>query len=142
MKSLFLIRGLPGSGKSTLGYQLGIIPIEADQYFERSGKYHFNPAELGDAHAFCQKETDRRLSADSTVVCNTFSTRWELQPYIELSEKHAARLFVIDLFDGGKTDAELAKRNVHQVPIATIFEMRRRWEHDWKNGNPVAPWMR
>ena len=34
MKELFLLRGLPGAGKSTLAKSLGGKHIEADMYFE------------------------------------------------------------------------------------------------------------
>jgi len=32
---LVLLRGLPGSGKTTLGYGFGVVPISADDYFLR-----------------------------------------------------------------------------------------------------------
>ena len=50
-----------------------------------------------------------------------------------------ARLVVMDLYDGGLTDSELAARNLHGVPEAGINRMRLRWEHDWKAGNPNPP---
>ena len=39
-------------------------------------------------------------------------------------------LQVIDLFDGGLTDAQLAARNIHGVPEATIAKMRARYHHN------------
>lgn len=45
MKTLYLIRGVSGAGKSTFAKQLaksiGIDFYEADQYFYRNGKYEF-----------------------------------------------------------------------------------------------------
>lgn len=38
---LTLIRGLPGSGKTTLAKQLGVLHVEADMYFMRDGRYQF-----------------------------------------------------------------------------------------------------
>ena len=44
MKNLYIVRGLPGSGKSTFArsiakpYQI----FEADQYFMKKGKYNFD----------------------------------------------------------------------------------------------------
>jgi len=43
MKELFLLRGLPGAGKSTLAKSIGPINIEADQYFiDSDGEYKFD----------------------------------------------------------------------------------------------------
>ena len=52
---LILIRGLPGSGKTTLAKQLltdfQAKHFEADMYFENhAGEYHFNPMQLPQAH--------------------------------------------------------------------------------------------
>ena len=49
---------------------------------------------------------------------------------------------VVDLFDAGLTDAQLAQINSHGVPESQLAIMRGRWEHDWRNGNITAPWLR
>jgi hypothetical protein len=52
---------------------------------------------------------------------------------------------VVDVFDGGLTDEDLAARNVHGVPLAGIRAMRARWETDLlaaQNNEPRAPWER
>jgi len=144
---LILIRGLPGSGKSSLAKRFDGPCFAADDYFTVDGEYRFNPSGLKEAHAQCQRQTaeslvDRRMPAYNrgiTVVANTFSCLWEMEPYFEIAE---CRLYVIDLFDGGLTDEELFERNVHGVPLKTISDMRARWEHDWKAGNPLPPWER
>jgi len=35
---------------------------------------------------------------------------------------------IIDLYDGGLTNDQLAARNVHKVPVVVIARMRARWE--------------
>jgi predicted kinase len=146
MSNLILVRGLPGSGKSTLAKLLqegGGCITSADDYFTTStGEYNFNPSLLPQAHAQCQDRTKQYLWEGDVIVANTFSQRWEIQPYIQIATDAHARLTVVDLFDGGLTDAELALRNIHGVPVAGISAMRARWEHDWAKGNPIAPWLR
>jgi predicted kinase len=143
MSNLIVVRGLPGSGKSTLAKLLGCCITSADDYFTTPmGEYSFNPSLLPQAHAQCQARTKEYLEEFDVVVANTFSQRWEIQPYIQIASDANARLTVVDLFDGGLTDAELAQRNIHGVPVAGISAMRARWEHDWAKGNPIAPWLR
>ena len=146
---LYIVRGLPGSGKSTVGrsiqHRSGEVPYcyAADDFFMVNGEYRFDPTKLGMVHEFCQEAVRSALFNDhSVVVANTFTERWEMEPYLRMAEKHGARVVVIDCFDAGMTDAELAAKNVHGVPEATIATMRARWEHDWRSGEPRAPWAR
>ncbi|NXS61982.1 N42L2 protein, partial [Brachypteracias leptosomus] len=59
-KFLLLLRGLPGSGKSTLsrillGQSRDGIVFSTDDYFRRQDGYTYNAAHLGDAHDWNQK---------------------------------------------------------------------------------------
>lgn len=143
---LILIRGLPGSGKSEMSRLLDGPTFAADDlFYERGdGVYEFDPQLLGHAHGLCQERTLKALSngGSPVVVTNTFSQRWELEPYLLMADKTGARVTVVDLFDGGLTNSQLAARGLHGVPVERIAEMRSRWEHDWRNGDPVAPWLR
>jgi len=148
-KILFIIRGLPGSGKSTLGncfqFPTGEIPTvyAADDYFLRDGVYEFDLAKIPQAHAACQENVSRELRCGYSVcVANTFTQRWEMQPYIDMARHAGFRLVVIDCYDGGMTDEELAAKNVHNVTEDIIAAMRQRWEHDWRAGDPRPPWAR
>lgn len=157
---LVLVRGLPGSGKTTLVNMLltntdsqKSFAFAADDYFMKDGVYCFDPQQLPNAHSFCWANARKSFVFDDfvygkrdhsirVIIHNTFSCRWEMTTYIELAGYFGARLTVIDLFDGGLTDEQLFARNVHGVPLATIQQMRARWEHDWKNGDPRQPWNR
>ena len=146
-KSLILIRGLPSSGKSTLAWQeLLNVPqsFEADDYFYVDEEYKFDPTKLADAHKDCQERVMKAMKTgdENIIVSNTFTQRWEMQPYINLAEKFGWKLVVIDLFDGGCDDAELHERNVHDVPLKTFAHMRKNYEHSWSTGNPIPPWER
>lgn len=143
-KVIFLIRGLPGSGKTSIGMTLGCTVVSADDFFMLNGKYCFDPSKLPAAHDYCRGATEAVLKsfANRVAVANTFTTRWEMEPYIELSKKYRSRLVVVDCFDGGMTDKELSLLNTHNVPESTISTMRSRWEHDWRSGSPIPPWLR
>ena len=118
---LTLIRGLPGSGKSTMAKGMPGIHIEADQYFVRDGVYSFDRAKLSEAHAWCLRETETALRNGHRVnVSNTFTQRWEMQPYIGLAASLGVPVDVIEATGNWP--------NVHSVPDDAIARMRDRWE--------------
>ena len=133
MKTLYLIRGIPGSGKSTLARQLAYYVFEADSYFKddlriKDGKYVFVPADIGKAHAECQRKVEEMMDIDagdpwedSTIaVSNTFTRLWEMQPYKDLAEKYGYTVFtILCQNDFG---------NVHGVPAGVVQRMKERME--------------
>ncbi len=142
---LYLIRGLPGAGKTNLSIDLRCDSVEADHFFQGENGYVFNPRKLGEAHAWCQARC-RELLSDPDIqqctVANTFTQRWELEPYLQMAAELGSDVIVIDLFDGGCTDEQLFARNVHGVPMQGITQMRARYEHCWRTGDPTPPWER
>ena len=141
-RRLVLIGGLPGAGKSTRavevlrafrvahGWDHPLVHVEADGYFMQGGVYRFEPAKLGEAHAWCQGVAEGALWGDAplVVVANTFSQQWERDPYVRLAQRYGVQVEWVDVGDGGCSDAELAARNVHGVPVAVIVRMRARWQ--------------
>jgi predicted kinase len=125
---LTIVRGLPGSGKSTLAFALADMwergaakLVEADQYFMQNGQYVFDPKLLPAAHADCQKRARKHLEDGKQVyVSNTFTQRWEYQPYLDMAAELGVKVQVIDVHgDFG---------SVHNVPDETMTRMRNRWE--------------
>ena len=45
-KILYLLRGVPGSGKSTVAQNIGGTHFETDKYFMVDGEYKFDPTKL------------------------------------------------------------------------------------------------
>jgi len=52
---IILIRGLPGSGKTTAAKEFDCFHLEADMFFVRDNIYSFNKEHIKEAHEFCQK---------------------------------------------------------------------------------------
>lgn len=155
-KVLFIVRGLPGSGKSTIAARFFSGEVrEADKFpglytFGDDGAVTFNGGHKDDsglpmiarAHAWCQKGVWSDLHSGDAAVANTFTQGWEFAPYLDMARSAGARVVVVDCFDGGLSDEQLAKRNVHGVPVEAIRVMRQRWEADWRNADPRPPWKR
>ena len=123
---LILIRGLPGSGKTTLAKklskQLKAKHFEADMYFENeSGEYVFDGTKLTDAHEWCFQQTRKWLGKRNTViVSNTFVRHWEMKRYLQYCEKKGIEVEI-------KVCRE-EYESIHDVPLATIVHMRRQWQ--------------
>lgn len=130
---LIIIRGLPGSGKSTLAEHLeasfnstvrfGKIAsvFEADHFFHTLEGYKFDGTKLREAHDDCKRRTyDWMKDGNIAIVSNTFTQRWEYQPYLDMAKELNALVQVIEVHgDFG---------NIHGVPPEKIESMRKRWE--------------
>ena len=124
-KVLYIVRGIPGSGKSTFAKTLGGQHYEADMYFiDEEGNYKFDGTKIKDAHKWCQSfvETNMVLEYPKIVVSNTFTQEWEMKPYMDLAKEHGYKVFTIvveNRHDG---------KNVHNVPEDKIEQMANRFE--------------
>lgn len=145
-RRMWLIRGLSGSGKSTLARRLAgwpqtFIVHEADNYFvDGEGVYRFDPTKLAAAHKECLHDATTDGNAD-VFVSNTFTQRWEMEPYITHAQREGMELRIITV-STDLTDEQLAARNLHGVTAEIIAAQRARFEYDWETGNPTPPWAR
>ena len=127
---LVLIRGLPGSGKSTMAkalQQAGFEWFEADSYhLNDEGDYCYSPANVRAAHEWCQRETFKALAnGKRVVVSNTFTRRFEMEPYFEMAKTFGIEPNILEATGNWP--------NVHGVPAEVVEKMRQRWE---KSSNP------
>ncbi len=134
MKILFIIRGVPGSGKSSFAKELvhdDFLVCEADKYFidKITGEYNFKMSELHYAHEECYNQVETYMK-DSLIndqwyrriaVSNTFNRERELKPYFELAEKYGYRVYsvIVENRHGGK--------DIHSVPEETLEAMKKRF---------------
>jgi predicted kinase len=130
---LFLVRGLPGSGKTSFATHIWneYAICEADQYFyDKEGNYNFDPSKIKDAHAWCKNKVetmmgDHQLNEQyypEIAVSNTFTQEWEMEDYYKLAEKYNYKVvsLIVENRHGGK--------NVHGVPEDKLEIMKNRFE--------------
>ena len=133
MKKLYIVRGLPGSGKSTFAEALvgsDFLVCEADKYFIVDGEYKFDATKLREAHEWCKNRVETYMK-DSLVndqfyreiaVSNTFTQEWEMEGYYKLAEQYGYMVFsvIVENRHGGV--------NQHGVPDVKLAQMKNRFE--------------
>ena len=144
MKKIVFVRGLPGSGKSTIAglyekkYHDSCYVCSTDEYWMRpDNTYDFNWELLGQSHAWNQSRVEGILTEEGTenrwdtvvVVDNTNITFREMKPYIKMALDNGFKVYFIEPNTTWKYDVEECfKKNAHGVPYATILKMSQRWE--------------
>jgi tRNA uridine 5-carbamoylmethylation protein Kti12 len=132
-KRLMILRGIPGSGKTTLATMLShaagimdesVTHAEADQYFLNlyTGEYKFNKEKLPDAHEFCRSKVQDAMIAgiNLIIVSNTFVYKMHMEPYKKMAREYGYHVAEIICQGGFK--------NVHDVPDDVIRKMRQNFE--------------
>lgn len=123
---LTLVRGLPGSGKSTYAGEqarkAGGAVFEADLYMvNEKGEYAFDHTRLTECHNKCQSMTRLALEHGlDTWVSNTFVKQLEMAPYIEMAKELGVPV-TIYVCKG-------QWQSVHGVPDDVMTRMAEGWE--------------
>jgi predicted kinase len=126
---LFILRGVPGCGKSTVAETIaaqGGKVISADNFFiKEDGTYDFDINKLGDAHNWAQSEAEKALSSGiaKVVIANTNSREKEMKPYQKMGEKYNYRVHVLVV------ENRHGSNDIHSVPS----EAKERMENSIRN---------
>lgn len=126
MKTLYIVRGVPGSGKSTFAQSLDCPVFEADQYFidSETGEYKFDGSKIKLAHSWCKLRVEQSMEDDfqKIAVSNTFTQEWEMDAYYELAKQYGYIVFslIVENRHGGV--------NEHGVPEDKLEQMKNRFE--------------
>uniref|UniRef100_A0A8C3R274 NEDD4-binding protein 2-like 2 n=1 Tax=Cyanoderma ruficeps TaxID=181631 RepID=A0A8C3R274_9PASS len=136
-KLLLILRGLPGSGKSTLSRVLlgqssdGVV-LSTDDYFRQQYGYTYNAAQLGDAHEWNRRRAKQAMEQGKSpvIIDNTNTQAWEMKPYVEVALEKGYRVEFHEPDTWWKFDPEeLEKRNKHGVTREKIAQMLERYEY-------------
>jgi predicted kinase len=132
--------GVSGSGKSTYAEKLlndtQGIKVSADHFFTDSGgKYRFDAAKLGEAHADCFRRFIGYMQGipfsvggmmqmgrpfDYILVDNTCTRVEEISPYILAAQAFDYTPEIITLMPTSDQVEACWRRNTHGVPRATV----------------------
>lgn len=140
MKTVYILRGIPGSGKTTLASSLvtgfmvrleSFVVCCADDYHIVDDVYKWQESRVADAHAYCRGKFVNAITreVEKIVISNTNTTYKEFQFYKDEGIK--AGYEIVTLIVGEFSDTAIDKyaaRNVHGVPRETIKRMRDRFQ--------------
>lgn len=125
---LFIIRGLPGSGKSTYAVQQNFMSnnnsniFEADHFFDNPANlvdYRFDASLLQYAHTKCLGDTAYHLRwKGDAYVANTFTQWWEIEKYLLMAKALGCDTEIV-LCTGGYD-------SIHGVPDDVLTKMAKR----------------
>lgn len=157
-KIVIIMRGVPGSGKSTkakkLAGETGVICSADDFFINEEGKYVFDYTKISNAHEECRNKCKNAMEqgADRIVIDNTnirkidyyayiqlalnsgYSYKFEysdMPEWLELYEGISTGFVNGQLFDEHLKDyyAEFfTNNNIHGVPKETILKMINKFE--------------
>jgi predicted kinase len=146
---MYIMRGLPGSGKSHIAHTLGGQVFSTDDFFTTADGYDFEPSQIGQAHLWNQQRVETAMMAGvpTIVVDNTNIMYWEMKPYIQYADKHGYEIEWVEAQSEWAWNAEeCAKRNQHGVPLTVISNMLAKYQRLPERGakeailTAKAPW--
>jgi len=124
-KILLILRGIPGSGKTSLAQILNIKAICcADDFHMHGNTYVWKASRIGLAHEWCQRKCRRfmKAQAERIVVANTSTTEREMRPYVDLARQFGYKVFSVIV------ENRHGSTNIHSVPDTTLEKMKARFE--------------
>lgn len=149
-KILYLMQGVPGSGKTTvakmirehhnaLGDSTALISTDSFR-FDDEGVYIFDAADNARYHKMAQKECIEEMANRDTniiIIDNTNIQEWQAHPYLVMAEIYGYLVQVISVDSGLALaiERQQERRVDRQVPAGVIIRMYNDMERILANPN-------
>lgn len=133
-KLVYIMRGLPGSGKSTKAqfilkvardFGLSAVICSADEFRIENGLYVFRDSRYPHDACLSKFNNEIRKGTDVIIVDNTNCTNRSMKPYVSqaIQMGYAVSFFSIQPIDINT----LMARGLHNVPRESYERMLRQW---------------
>jgi len=135
MGTIYLIRGVSGSGKTTFAKTLeksleDAKSFAADDYFYwlGNGEYQFMPYMLPTAHRLCRENVLKAAESkvQNIIVHNTFTTERELLPYLNIAADNNYKVVSVVM------ENRHGRSSVHNVPESVTSQQAERLQRSIK----------
>lgn len=102
MKNLFLLRGVPGAGKSTLARLMtetlapfAFAASSDDFMVDENGDYKYDRSRCEEVHGKCETAIGKAMECETPFIFvhNTMTRTWEMQNYFQMAEQYGYRVF-------------------------------------------------
>ena len=137
---LIIVRGMPGSGKSTIAKMLKDKHKDkpsricsTDNYFMQHGVYRFDPSKLGQYHTANYNDAASFVEVfDNTCLCIIDNTNVAFRDFEQYCEAAVDNGHTVSFAEPGTpwkfNLEELVKHNTHNVPKQAIARMISKWQ--------------
>lgn len=126
-KILYILRGCPGSGKSTIAEDLAklfnieidVICCADDYHINENGIYEWKIENLKLSHKLCFDKCMRLMDSNTRriIISNTNCTEKEINPYIKLGEDYGYTIFSLIVENRHNNDS------IHSIDSRTLNRM-------------------